>query len=73
MVKTIHVDRDFLEDYIKNSGFKVSYLADQLGISLTAFYKKLDSKIAFRASEVFTLCVLLGISNEDKKKIFIIE
>lgn len=71
MVKTVYVDEEKLDEMIKNSGLKVTFIVEQLGISLAAFYKKKRGTIPFRAAEIFTLCTLLGIPQEEKPKIFV--
>lgn len=72
MVKTQNVDTDLLNSYIEKSGLKISFLAGQLGISRQAFDMKRKNVNSFRISEVFVLCNLLGITDEDKEKIFLI-
>jgi len=68
--KTLYVDNDMLENYIDNSGLKVGYLCETLGISRQAFDKKRKGVTPFKAVEVFALCVLLNIKPEDKGIIF---
>lgn len=72
MVKTQNVDSKLLDEYINNSGYKIGFLVEQLGISRQAFDQKRKSINSFRASEVFVLCNLLNISEEDKHKIFML-
>ena len=70
MVKTQYVDSVELERYIKNSGMMLGYIGDQLGISRQGFAKKRKGIIPFRAAEVYVLCDLLKIPEQDKAKIF---
>ncbi len=63
-------DLQLLDSIIKNSGYKIGYIAEILGISRQAFNKKLKGDTPFRGSEVYVLCDLLKISDTDKKKIF---
>ena len=70
MVKTQYVDSQLLDDYIQNSGRRIGYIVDKLGISRTAFDKKRSGKVSFRAAEVYVLCDLLNIPEEDEHKIF---
>ena len=70
IVKTQNVDAKLLEDYIEKSGYKIGYITEQLGLSRQAFDMKMKNKNKFRASEVYVLCDLLKISQEDKLKIF---
>lgn len=73
MVKTTSVDSDALTYYIKKSGMKVGRIVAELGISRQGFDKKRKGKIAFRASEVFVLCTLLNIPDDERQKIFCTE
>ena len=52
-----------LESYIKKSGLKRGKLAEALGISLQAFKKKTNGTREFKASEIKTLCNMLGITD----------
>ena len=71
MVKTQNVDTELLDSRINDSGLRISYICTQLGISRQAFDKKRKGITAFRQSEVYVLCDLLGISDaETKIKIF---
>lgn len=70
MIKTQDVDTELLDDYIENSGLRISYLCETLGISRQAFDKKRKGLISFRASEVYVLCDLLRIPPDMKKIIF---
>ena len=70
LIKTQDIDAALLEKYIEDSGLKVGYITDSLGISRQAFDKKRKGKVAFRASEVFVLCTLLKIPDAEKPKIF---
>lgn len=72
MVKTQHVDTGLLNQYIENSGLKIGYIVDTLGISRQAFDRKRNGLISFKASEVYVLCDLLRISNADKLSIFLL-
>lgn len=71
MVKTHNIDTELLDQYIKNSGLRIAYILEQLGISRQAFDKKRKGVYAFRQSEVYVLCSLLRITdNTEKAKIF---
>lgn len=69
-VVSLYVDVDELETRIVDSGLKIDYIVEQLGISRQAFYKKRMGEIPFKAAEVFVLCSLLNIVGNDKHKIF---
>jgi ACT domain-containing protein len=60
-----------LDEKINNSGLKVNYIVESLGISREAFYKKKNGRTPFRKSEIYVICDLLKITNdEEKTKIF---
>ena len=63
-----------LEQRIKESGYKKGYLAKCLGISLAAFSHKIKGVHEFKASEIQTICCLLGIKDiDEKERIFFAE
>jgi hypothetical protein len=59
-----------LERYIEKSGYKKSYISDQLGITAYGFMLKVNNKSEFKASEITILCKLLKINAKDKEAIF---
>ena len=59
-----------LEQYIEKSGYKKSFIADQIGITAYGLALKINNKSEFKASEMTILCNLLKISAEDKEAIF---
>lgn len=59
-----------LEEYIKNSGYKKSYIINVLGISRYGFALKCKNSAEFKASEIEKLCTLLKISTKDRMAIF---
>ena len=67
MVKTQNVDTELLDKAIEESGLRIQYIVDALGISRQAFDKKRKGAIAFRKSEVYVLCDLLKITDSDKR------
>lgn len=73
MVKTQLVDTELLDKKIEESGLKVSYIVDNLGISRQAFDKKRKGVTPFRASEVYVICDLCRIEVPERKKIFCLE
>lgn len=64
-------DTERLRDVIKVSGFKLQYLARQLGLSPYGFTLKLENKNEFKPSEILKLCEILNITDlELKESIF---
>jgi CTP-dependent riboflavin kinase len=59
-----------LEEYIKRSGYRKSFIAEQLGITPYAFTLKCNNKSEFKATEIDILCKILQIGIEDRMSIF---
>lgn len=59
-----------LDEYIKKSGFKKTFLANILGISRNCFSLKCNNKSEFTAREIDILCKRLNISIKDRMAIF---
>ena len=70
MVKTQNVDTKRLDEAIEKSGYRIGHIVDTLGISRQAFDMKKKGRYAFRQSEVYVLCDILNLSEEEKKLIF---
>ena len=70
MVKTQNVDTKLLDKFIENSGLKIQYIVDTLGISRQAFDKKRKGVYAFRKSEIYVLCDILKIPDVSRSQIF---
>lgn len=70
MAKTQVIDVDLLEEKITDSGLKISYIIDTLGITRQAFDKKRKGITPFRAAEIYVLCDLCRINIPERKKIF---
>ncbi len=65
------VDTQHLDNIIKESGLKKSYLAEKVGISIQALRLKCTNKSDFTTSQVAVLCDELGITSlTEKEKIF---
>lgn len=59
-----------LEQHIEKSGYKKSFIAEQLGITSYGFTLKINNKSEFKASEITILCKLLKISAKNREAIF---
>lgn len=70
MVKAQNVDVNLLGKAIDKSGLKNSFFCQKLGISKQAWSNKRRGVTAFRQSEVFVVCTLLHLNDEDAAKIF---
>lgn len=59
-----------LQDQIKQSGLKKSYIADQLSLSGYGLQKKLQGENEFKVSEVSKLCEILKLNRTKRDRIF---
>lgn len=64
------VNTQLLDSKIENSGLKIGHIADSLGLSRFGFDKKRKGVIKFRKPEIYVLCDLLHLTEDDKQKIF---
>lgn len=55
---------------IDESGYKLRFIAKQLGITYQGFLKKLNNETEFKASEIQILRELLHLTPEECEKIF---
>ena len=46
-----------LHDLIKQTGLKKSYIAEQLGITPTTFWKKLSGQVRFTKAELYLVSI----------------
>jgi len=60
-----------LREKIDKSGYKISFIAEKLGLTPQGLYLKLNNTNEFKATEIQILCKLLGITDpEEMKEIF---
>lgn len=64
---------ELLRSYIKDSGVKVSFLADKIGISRQALHLKVNGLRPFTQSEIMALKIALHMNDEDFMRIFFAE
>ncbi len=63
-------DTQYLDDVIKNSGLRMNWLAEQLGITPKTFIDKRMNRSEFTASEIKKLCDILNIKEKERSRIF---
>ena len=64
-------NKDLLEKAIKEKGLKKAFLAEKIGLTPAGFYNCLNNRAEFKASQINTLCDLLGITDlAEKEAIF---
>lgn len=57
-----------LEQLIKDSGLKLSFIAAKLGITRQALYKKINGLVQFTGPEIKIMCELLNLKTWVKIK-----
>lgn len=55
---------------IKDKGYKLQYLADQLNINRATLYNKIYNRSEFYAKEIQLLSNLLDLTGEERESIF---
>lgn len=59
-----------LKKKIDESGLKVTFIIEKLGLSPNGFYKKLNGVTPFRVAEIYVICDLLKLTEEERQAIF---
>lgn len=63
-------DTALLEQAIKDSGLKKSYIAQQVGLSRAGLCNCINNRSEFKASQINALCNLLSIDLAQRNRIF---
>lgn len=69
-VKNKMIKGNLLREKIDTCGFKLVYVAKQVGVSYQAFLKKLNNETEFKTSEVMILKELLHLTDDEVMEIF---
>ncbi len=64
---------ELLRAYIRDSGIKVSYLAEKIGMTRQSLHAKLNGSRTFTQSEIMALKIALHMNDEDFMRIFFAE
>lgn len=64
------VDTQHLVKKIEDSGLKTGFIVSKLGISRQAFDFKKRNLRKFRTAEIYVLCDLLNIPEDERQSIF---
>lgn len=64
------INTQLLDKKIEDSGLKLGFIVDKVGLSRNGFDKKRKGINPFRIAEIYVLCDLLSLSDEDKSAIF---
>lgn len=61
-------NKELLEQAIRDSGLKKAFLAEKIGLSPAGFCNCLNNRAEFKASQINTLCEVLGITDLHTKE-----
>lgn len=61
---------ELLQEKLNNSGYKMTFVAKELGITYQALLNKLNNKSQFKVDEVKTLGILLHLTGAEVDRIF---
>lgn len=64
------IDTNLLREIIDRSGYKLKYIAEQLGITYYGLLKKINNETEFKASEINILYNLLSMTEAEREAIF---
>ncbi len=64
-------DTELLRKKIKQSGYKIQFIAKKLGISYQGLLNKINNKSEFRAKEIQILHDLLNLTEDERVAIFL--
>lgn len=64
---------ELLREKIKQSGYKLQFIAKKVGITYQSLSNKINNKSEFRANEIQALYDLLGLSEAERVAIFFAE
>lgn len=60
----------YLNDRITLSRIPITAIADEMGISRQTLYLKMKGEREFKSSEVYKLCEILRLTDEEKTLVF---
>lgn len=61
---------ELLQEKLNNSGYKMTFVAKELGITYQAFLDKVNNKREFTYGEIISLGQLLHLKGKEVNKIF---
>ena len=63
-------DTVLLRQKIEESGYKLRFIAQRLGITYQCLLNKINNESKFKATEILSMCELLHINLQQKEAIF---
>lgn len=65
------INSEMLQREIKESGLKLSFIAEKSGMSLMSLNRKINGETEFKVSEIIKISEILRLSDELKVQIFL--
>lgn len=65
------INSELLQKKIRESGFKLGYISNELNLSMYGFSRKIRNESEFKVSEMFKLCEILNLSDKERTDIFL--
>lgn len=65
------INSEMLQQEIKESGLKLSFIAEKSGMSLMSLNRKINGETEFKVSEIIKISEILRLSDELKVQIFL--
>ena len=66
-------DKNLLYYFVKRAGFRNKDIAEAIGITPSGYTLKISNKSDFRQSEIKTICDLIGLTAEERDRVFFAE
>ena len=63
-------DKNLLYYFVKRAGFKNKDISEAIGITPAGYTLKISNKSDFRQREIKTICDLLGLTVEERDRVF---
>lgn len=63
-------DTEGLKKAIEESGLKMSFICDHVGVTYATLRRKINNEAEFTASEIMTMALLLNLSDQQRTRIF---
>ena len=63
-------DKNLLYYFVKRAGFKNKDIAEAIGITPSGYTLKISNKSDFRQSEIKTICDLIGLTADERDRVF---
>ena len=70
-MKKIMTNTKLLREKIDDSGYKISFVAKQCGLTYQGFLKKVNNETEFKVSETMILKELLHLTDAEWEEIFL--